>query len=307
MKALQEFLTQTDHGERLNEIKQALLADQRLRQYLKAKQIELTDALIDQSLSNLLTFNDNFFKCEHCESIETCGQDYPGYRPELELVGDRLHLVYKPCPFQVELEQKHKLKNLIKSFYMPKSILNATIESLDYKDNQYRINAINQVLSFASSYDGKSFQRGVYLYGTFGVGKTYILAVMANQLAKRNIQVGFVYLPDLVRELKSAIGSHNLETMMSEIKAIQVLVLDDIGAEMNSAWVRDEILGPLLQHRLLEGLPTFFTSNRSIEELIDDYSRTTDGHIDKVKASRLGDRIKALAKEIKLEGKNYRY
>lgn len=94
---------------------------------------------------------------------------------------------------------------------------------------------------------------------------------------------------------------------MDEIKQIQVLILDDIGAEMVTTWVRDEIIGPLLQHRLADGKPTFFTSNRSIEELIESYSRTADGTVDKLKANRIGDRIKALATEIYVDGKNYRY
>ena len=39
---------------------------------------------------------------------------------------------------------------------------------------------------------------------------------------------------------------------------VPVLILDDIGSEMNTQWVRDEVLGPILQFRMLEELPTFF-------------------------------------------------
>ena len=48
---------------------------------------------------------------------------------------------------------------------------------------------------------------------------------------------------------------------MDEIKLAEVLVLDDIGAEQSTPWVRDEILQVILQYRMQEDLPIFFTSN----------------------------------------------
>lgn len=47
----------------------------------------------------------------------------------------------------------------------------------------------------------------------------------------------------------------------------QVLVLDDIGAEQHSPWVRDDVLQVILQYRMQENLPTFFTSNLSFDDL----------------------------------------
>ena len=52
-------------------------------------------------------------------------------------------------------------------------------------------------------------------------------------------------------------------------------------------------------------LPTFFTSNLSLEELETHLSNTND-KIDKVKARRIIERIKFLTNEIELVGKNRR-
>jgi primosomal protein DnaI len=309
VKELKDLISNNSMEKELKQIKRNLVNDERFLQYIRQHQLKLNAEIVDNSLMNLLTFNDYFFKCEGCPGLDHCRQEIRGHRPELVQENDRLHLVYKPCQYQREYERKQAISNNISAFYMPKSILNAGIETINIatEGNQSRNQAINKVFSFAASYNGKHYQKGAYLFGPFGVGKTYILAAMANELAKKNIKVAFVYLPDLIRELKSAIGKNNLEGLMDEIKQVQVLVLDDIGAEMGTAWVRDEILGPLLQYRLLEELPTFFTSNKSLDELITDYARTNDGTIDKMKANRLGDRIKALATELYIEGKNYRY
>ncbi|MDI5788502.1 hypothetical protein PO124_09190 [Bacillus licheniformis] len=41
------------------------------------------------------------------------------------------------------------------------------------------------------------------------------------------------------------------------VKSTPILMLDDIGAESMSSWVRDEVLGAILQHRMSQQLPTF--------------------------------------------------
>ena len=81
--------------------------------------------------------------------------------------------------------------------------------------------------------------------------------------------------------------------------------MDDIGAENVSNFSRDEILGPILQYRMDEGLPTFFTSNLTIEELEKNLSITSSG-IDKVKAKRIVERIKQLTVSISLVSENRR-
>ncbi len=54
-----------------------------------------------------------------------------------------------------------------------------------------------------------------------------------------------------------------------------------------------------------ENLPTFFTSNLTLEELENHLSITTTG-VDKVKAKRIIERIKQLTVSIELVSKNRR-
>ena len=84
-----------------------------------------------------------------------------------------------------------------------------------------------------------------------------------------------------------------------------VLLIDDIGAENNSAWARDEVLGTILQYRMDNDLTTFFTSNFTIEELENVLSETSKG-TDEIKARRIIERIKYLTIEEKLISKNKR-
>ena len=86
---------------------------------------------------------------------------------------------------------------------------------------------------------------------------------------------------------------------------IEILLIDDIGAEKVTDWGRDEILGTILQTRMNNGMPTFFTSNLTIEELEKHLSLTKDNE-DHVKAKRIIERIKFLTDDIELLGNNYR-
>lgn len=293
-------------NEKVVKIKQKLLRNKQLLDYCQTRKIILNEDKIDKSLMNLLQFSENYQKCQNCTGLDTCTQMQQGYKPLLRDVTTHIHLQYTPCDYHKAYTSQLEVTNCLKSFYMPKKILNASLDNIDINDIG-RTKALSKIATFAKSYKEDKFQKGAYIHGAFGIGKTYMLAAMANALAKRHIKVFLVYLPDMIRELKSAIGKNNLENLLHEIKSVQVLILDDIGSEMNTQWVRDEIIGPILQYRMLEELPTFFSSNKALSELIRDYATTTDNVKDVTKAERIGDRIKALAEEFTVSGKNYRY
>ena len=84
-----------------------------------------------------------------------------------------------------------------------------------------------------------------------------------------------------------------------------VLLLDDIGAENNSSWARDDVLGTILQYRMDNNLTTFFTSNFTIEEL-ENVLAETNKERDEIKARRIIERIKYLTTELTLISENKR-
>jgi len=83
-------------------------------------------------------------------------------------------------------------------------------------------------------------------------------------------------------------------------------MLDDIGAEAVSSWTRDEVLGPILQFRMLESLPTFFTSNFDLKGLEHHLTYSQRGEEEKMKARRIMERIRALSEPVLVDGPNRR-
>jgi len=84
-------------------------------------------------------------------------------------------------------------------------------------------------------------------------------------------------------------------------------MLDDIGADSMSSWIRDDVLGVILQYRMQEELPTFFTSNFNMEQLESEHLTTSQrGETEPLKAKRLMERIRLLSEEVSMSGENRR-
>ena len=145
------------------------------------------------------------------------------------------------------------------------------------------------------------------MHGSFGSGKTYIVAALLNEFAKKNYKTVLMYYPEMLNKLKSTFDNTNesFSEMLETIKKCDFLLIDDIGAESVSTWSRDEILGTILQYRMQEKLATFFTSNLTIEELEEHLSISSKG-VEKVKARRIIERIKQLCDIIIMISENKR-
>lgn len=152
-------------------------------------------------------------------------------------------------------------------------------------------------------------QKGFYIYGKTGIGKTFLMKRFAKKLAQKNKKVGFINISNLVSTLKSYFNKENgYEHIILMLKKVEYLFIDDIGSENITSWFRDEILFSILNDRMEKRNITFFASNFSINNLENVEAKTSNQKfLDKNKSERLITRIKALSNEIHLIGSNKRY
>ena len=188
-------------------------------------------------------------------------------------------------------------------YELPKEIKDASFKDI-YKDDKARIPIIKYFKEFIDNYNNEDKPKGIYLNGSFGSGKTYLIASLFNEMAKKGVRSILVYYPDFLLNLKTSF-SNDFSEKIDQTKKVPLLLLDDIGAENTSPWSRDEILGPILQYRMENNLPTFFTSNLTLNELEKALATTSSG-VDKVKAKRIIERIKQLTVNLELVSKNRR-
>lgn len=304
-QSLKAVTGRADFKERIHEMKKKVLHDPQVKLFMNEHKQEISEEMIERSLNKLYEFVQQNKSCEGCPSLEQCGNILQGFTPQLILNGKTIDVRYEVCQTKRKSDKEAKQRALIKSLYMQKDLLKATIRDLDGNDRS-REHVIDLVMSFLHHYNQTKSGKGIYLHGKFGVGKTFILAAIANELAERNCSSMLVYVPEFTRELKNSLKDQSTEEKLEMVKSTPILMLDDIGAESMSSWVRDEVFGTILQHRMSQQLPTFFSSNFTPDELEHHFTYSQRGEKEGVKAARLMERILYLAQPVKLEGENRR-
>lgn len=227
-----------------------------------------------------------------------------GYKPILVMNHGYADVSYEETPELIAAEKEAAIKNRLKLINLPASLRKASLAQVDL-DDLGRLPVFEKLLAFVEQYP--TIRKGLYLYGDFGVGKSFMVAALAHDLSeKRGVSSTLLHYPSFVIDVKNAIGDGNVKTLVDELKLSEVLILDDIGAEQSTAWVRDEILQVILQYRMQENLPTFFTSNFNFEELELHFAKGKHGNDETWEARRVMERIRYLAEETRLEGVNRR-
>ena len=226
--------------------------------------------------------------CVKCKGLEYCKNSQKGFYQDVN--GDSF--IYQACEYKKAEAQKRN--TLIKTLYLPDSILDASLETF-HTNSESRKKIYAEILKNMSQ---DTITKGLYLYGNFSKGKTYTLAVIANELAKKGLSSLLIYFPDLVLDLKNAIGSPRFEELVNMLKDIDILMLDDLGSENITPWIRDEILGPVINYRLMDHKPLYISSNLNPEELI---RHLSINGADELKATRISTRLAALAVNVNMD------
>ena len=265
--------------------------------------LDLSDDVLINYTSNIEDCLKEEENCKNCPSLKSCPNTLKGHVLTAIKDNDSLNFSYLPCKRLIKEEKSYAYKKNIRCFGIPKDISNASFKEA-YRDDNKRLPIFKYFKEFIDDYLNKKQVKGLYLSGSFGSGKTYLIAALFNELAKKDISSALVYYPELLRTLKSSFQT-DYEEKFNYIKTVPLLLIDDIGAENTTSWSRDEVLGPILQYRMEEELPTFFTSNLTLKELEANLSTTSDG-VSKIKAKRIVERIKQLTTSLELVSKNRR-
>ena len=245
----------------------------------------------------------NYYTCSKCKGLANCPFKLMGYSYLPRVVDDRLEFDYQPCRFKKKDLASNAYKENVFSFQVPRDVIDANMDSI-YSNDSNRYDAILWVNTFLGNYRKGNVSKGLYLYGNFGSGKTYLISALFNELAHDGVRSAIVFWPEFLRDLKSSF-SIDFKEKYEYIKSIPLLLIDDIGAEATTSWSRDEIFCPLVQYRMQEHLPTFFTSNLDLKALEEHFSVTKD-KVDRIKARRIIERINQLTDQVSMVSKNLR-
>ena len=111
-------------------------------------------------------------KCMHCPGLKECPQEVKGFVLTPEQIDKRVIFSYVAC----SKKQSILYKDNVTYFDVSKDIRNASLKEV-YTDDKGRVPIIKYFNDFMKKY-GKEDTKGLYLTGSFGTGKTYLISAI---------------------------------------------------------------------------------------------------------------------------------
>jgi DNA replication protein DnaC len=157
----------------------------------------------------------------------------------------------------------------LSSLDLHKSKTFANFEDRDEEDfSKDTLKSLEKVLKAATDFARKP-KGWLVLTGPYGCGKTHLAAAIANFRTDLGDPPLFVMVPDLLDHLRATFSpSSNVsyDRRFDEIRTASLLILDDLGTQSMTPWVREKLY-QLFNYRYNAELPTVITTADTLDEM----------------------------------------
>ena len=198
-----------------------VLQDPDINAFLQANKAKIDQKMIKNSMSGLYEFY---------SQKRNPSKVMAGYAPQLFLNGKVIDVRYAPTQAKAAQDRKRAAKKRLHLIDLPVRLHDVELSKIDITDDRNQV--LTLIYDFLNKYSKDSHQQGLYLSGDFGVGKTYILAGLANYVVTNmDKDVVFLHVPTFIAGLASHFGDNSLQDEIRRLSECDLLILDDIGAE----------------------------------------------------------------------------
>lgn len=315
MESLSHLLKSLPDSEwkRKAEVKiQGVLADPLIAKF-RQKYSFVDDYAIKINMNKLYQHVSEFKNCSNCPGLDKCPNDMTGHytiisAESVEGQAAFIHEEKVSCKKFIAKGQQDAISSRIRTFHVDPRMISRSFSFGDILETDLdRAKAVMQINDYVNLTIEEGLQpRGLYLSGSFGTGKTFLMGYMLHQLAKVGMTGAIVYMPDFAEDLKSMFQEpYKLKETIDLLKETDLLVFDDIGAENLNPWLRDHVIGAIVNHRM-NRKPTFYTSNYVLSGLEKHFSFTNKDGDEEYKGQRIMDRIRPFVDVVEVTGTNKR-
>lgn len=226
----------------------------------------MSDEVIRENAAKIYDFSEDMKNCKNCKGLRFCNKD-PKYLVTNitydDKVVDRNILPCKKYLEQINFKKRFVVQDFSEDFL--DNHIKADVTNLAIKAKQQVLSKYNK-----SAIEKKS-NHWIYLQGDMSTGKSFFAATLCVDAARNNAydSISFVDVPERFKELTDYAfqKSPKFVDLLDKIKNSEMLVLDDLGNEFRSDFVRDNVFFPILAYRMKNKLFTIITSNYSIDEI----------------------------------------
>lgn len=290
---------------------QLLLADPLIKKF-RQKYPFVDDHTIKINMNSLYQLVKEYKACQNCPGLDKCPNDMTGHSTFLtaEMLNDRpyIHEEKAACNKFTNHQMESAIRSRIRTFHIDERALKEDYSFSDIVEKDMdRVEAVGLITKYIKKTKDEGLQpRGLFLTGSFGTGKTFLMCYMLYQLAKVGMTGAIVYMPDFAEDLKGMFqDGQKLKETIELLKETDLLVFDDIGAENLNPWLRDHVVGAILNYRM-NRKPTFFTSNYDLNGLEKHFSFTSREGEEEHKGLRIMDRVRPFVDVVAVTGYNKR-
>lgn len=229
--------------------------------------------------------------CHICEGLQNCRTNVQGWQVLFDEEASDMYGVpefrHRRCQYFEQQLQEEKEKVLITPRFQQRSFetFQVTPENQD---------AYMEATRYAQDFRGDT-TTGLMFAGTPGTGKTHLAASILRVIFRKGVPCSFIQVPRLLAEMRASYRDDGESATDNIVRTAtrRFVVLDDIGAERLTDWVREQLY-MIINDRYENMLPTVITTNCTVDEL----------------TKRLGektvDRIMEMCKTVPVLGQSWR-
>ena len=194
---------------------------------------------------------------------------------------------------QWEKRLQNRLERNLKNAGIPNS--SACLSETNYtKDRGFKKSKIIQI----GSCSWISNHLNLIITGPTGVGKSFFCSALGHEASVQGFKVKYYRTTRLVNELNLGLANAKYEKILSELKKIDLLILDDFGIEVLSTAASRDLL-EVIDDRYNESKSTIFSSQLLVNKWLTIFK-------DKTIADSLLDRTVYKSIRLELEGPSMR-
>lgn len=238
------------------------------------------------------------------EICDGCGEEVELRKTTVEIVPGRIREAtgkvgcicedLKLAKETVEAAERIQKKKLLEVFdtysLVPPELRDVTMNDFQPK-NKSQTDAKQTAVDYVKNYDPKK-PKNLLVYGPFGTGKSHLCRCISRGVVQKGFSSIFISVPKLLRKLKSTYSKDSdmsEDKLITALETVDLLILDDIGAESDSKWVQEKLFD-IVDSR--QGKDTLYTSNFNPDKLLEklgerNFSRVLNADTDPLEV--LGD------------------
>ena len=205
------------------------------------------------------------------EGLYCCGKCHTRKQIRIEILG-MVKTPMVPCQCKEEelakeeAEEKKRLKGYETSRLRSACFHDRAMSEWTFdKDDGANPRIITIAKRYVEKFDEmKKGHKGLLLFGSVGVGKTFASACIANALIEHGVPCMVTNFPRLINTMES-MRDHR-EAFLDSLNEYDLLVIDDLASERKTEYMQEFVM-QIIDARNRSGLPIIVTTNLTGDEL----------------------------------------